>query len=268
MNFELPLLRVDKKEYLEDLQRGKLYLRNNLYYQKLEADNDVRSDPYDGSLPTDGVLESPTINGTPLRNMRLTQGNAYIKCFYHYKQKDVVRINERYYRLTIPEEAKESLMSFGSDHVMIIFSPIVFAYRIDEAALKVGDTSYCKDVEYLDEEGLRNKTIELIAGLNNGEMSDNPIFYKDVKFKDQQEFRVCVHRLINDLLPTKISYGIEYYNIIQEYIDTPYTINTESIEDISSIIELNVLLEHSLIYDCAKRKYMIVKEVQREKDER
>lgn len=261
MNFELPLLRVDKKEYLEDLRRGKLYLRNNLYYQRLEADNEVRSDPNDGSLPTEGIVESPSIDGKTLRNMRITQGNAYIKCFYHYKQEDVVKINERYYRLTIPEEAKQSLMSFGSDHVMVISSPIIFTSRIEEAALKAGDTSHCENVEYFDEKGIRNKTIEFINGLNNGVMTSNPIFCKDIKYKDQQEFRVCVRHLRNDLLSTKISYGIEYYDITQEYIDTPYTINIESIEDISCIIDLKDLIEGSLVIDVVEKRYMLEKVV-------
>ena len=88
--FELPMIRVDGKEYLERLQKGEFFMRSSLYYQGLDGKDTARSDPFDGAIPATGNSGFPfsQLGISDIRNPRIMMGNTFIKCFFYYNKVD------------------------------------------------------------------------------------------------------------------------------------------------------------------------------------
>ena len=109
--FKLPLIRVDSLEYLQKMQAGELFMRNSLYYQALEQDDSVRSDPFDGSLPIEGVVDIPFMKSKDslIHEPRVMTGNTFIKCFYNYSDRDCKKISQEEYSLTISDDSMSEI---------------------------------------------------------------------------------------------------------------------------------------------------------------
>ena len=93
--FEYPLIRFDNRKWLEKLQEGQLYMRPSIFYQQLEDDGEVRSDPYDGSIPlADEKRIMERISGKDTFRERIVLFNRYVKCFYHCSKENLIYSNE------------------------------------------------------------------------------------------------------------------------------------------------------------------------------
>lgn len=179
----LPIVRFSEKKYLEQLQCGELFLRHNMYYQRLESEDTARSDPYDGSLPfpDEGLLSK--IAGEAVFHSRKMSLTAYVICFYHYH---CVKNGHIY----IPEEDKAALLKFKSPYGLIIN-----VQKLEERLAQVYSTKNirlsCDDMHYYSDAELQR----MIGEQHNGKtmLPVPPQYLKSDTFKNQSEYRICVN---------------------------------------------------------------------------
>ena len=130
-----PLIRVDKKEYLEDLQTGNLIMRSNLYYQKMDNDKE-RGDICDGAIYGDYFIPTqlPNMQHLEIANPRIIMGNLFIKSFFQYVDNEVERVGENAYRYSLSSNSQNALTQFkDADSVMIILDTVEFIKQFEDA---------------------------------------------------------------------------------------------------------------------------------------
>lgn len=250
--FEFPLIRFDNRKWLEKLQEGDFYMRNCLYYQSLENDDEARNDPYDGSLPfadVNGVMKQ--LSGKETKNQRLMLLDLFVKCFYYCDEADFVSINESMRKLMFSEKTKRAIREFNVDSAMLIFSPTQFIKQIENVCSSMKEPIVYDKVDYLDEKGYQCKRERLI------DQPDECVrfpFYKDSRFSDQKEFRICVkHPLIqaDEQKP---------YLVLPKTIgNTPYSLDIGHIDD-TCIVSIENLLRNGVIWDYNSQHYYVCEE--------
>lgn len=234
---ELPLIRLDKREYNLSLQKGSLFMMNLMYYQRLESADLERSDRYDGSVPDFSFANDLLINGKQVVNPRFMSLGVFIKCFTQCQKTDLRMINNHLFQLKFNDDTKEAIEGFHVDSALIIASPSLF---LQQLVSKLGETVAYAPVIYLSEKELRDYSEEL---LNKKAIHQNLSFLKNERFKAQQEFRVCVRHIVE---------GIDFEMPIQEIEcsvkDIPYCVEIGEIKN-SKIVPINTLLTDGIIFD-------------------
>lgn len=191
----LPIVRISQKEYLEDLQNGKLFMRNIHYYQRLESEDLARSDPFDGAIPAPGIIpqvlhESSSVSEINLQTARITTFNTYVSCFFGIEPR---QIDSSGRIILLPAIANE-LRRFNCEDAIII-DLNCFARRLEKIVeaeqpnLNYGHITYLSEQDY---------GIEM-SNLTHGMLTSQPMeFLKRNIFANQQEFRISCRR--NDIL--------------------------------------------------------------------
>lgn len=205
--FALPIIRADDKAYLEELQRGELFMRNAIYYQA-DEEKDPRNDTYDSAMPVGDLFSVKTVPkiGT-VKNERLIDFGWYIKCFYQFKPSDIHRKHDGSYCLRMSSESKKWFSELNKEHVIILqtreFIRRFYAYcNLSDLRHAADAVHYLDDVQYKE-----YKQAYICAMLNAFTNKDNnrkiilPTLCKRERFSAQQEVRICVHYSdINDYL--------------------------------------------------------------------
>ncbi len=263
--FELPMLRVDKKEYLERLQAGEFFMRSSLYYQGLDYKDSARSDIFDGCIPAK-VEDFPysEFGISKPENSRLMIGNTFLKSFFIYKENDCHIIQENVYLLTISDDAKNALSNFSEEHVIMIMSPCELVEKVNNICEKESLKLWYSEVEYLDYKEMNKRKIEFLTGKS----MKNPVFYKDVEFKYQQEFRFCIKYPYKNISIIKNKHGIDYQIISQNALYETHTINIGNISNISIIVPLSKILKYPVIVDMNEKKISFLNEEYYERNKR
>ena len=264
--FELPMIRVDDKEYLERLQEGEFFMRSSLYYQTLDGKDTARSDPYDGAIPSGnptGFLFSKLgISG--IRNPRIMMGHTFVKCFFYYGKTDCHQIQDGVYILSMTADARKALSAFTSSHVLLILNPSQLVEQVDQACKKQALKLWYSDAEYLTPEELAQREVEFITG----QSTVHPVFCKNKDFQSQQEFRFCVKMPYKHISESKFLNGIEYQMIDSEAKDETYTLDIGSIKNISCILPMSEMLKYPVVVDTTNKEVSFLREVDYEKIER
>lgn len=260
---EFPLLRVDKKEYLESLLAGEFYMRNSLHYQTIEDKDAARNDPFDGSLPTDEVIDFPNIlgDGTTITRGRLMAGNSFIKCFYSCNTKEVTVIDDHKYLIKIPNVNKKALMDFRSDSVMLVSSPNKLIERISTECQSCGYKLFCGAVCYLNKQQMEEQTIKFIENFINRKKSTHPAFYKDISYAPQKEFRFCIDKDFSFDEKHISKEGVPYFTMDKSLANETTILNIGDISDIACILSFDDLINHPLIVDMKRETIFISEEV-------
>lgn len=225
----LPILLVAKDEYLSLLQSGQIYLKNCLYYQQLEGD-EQRGDKYDSAIP------SSLFSFSDVFNQRLTIPSAYIKSFFQYKPENVKMLSETQLALYIPNDSVDSLKEFSKNtegNALLIWNTNEFVCRLAKKCSELKIRFFFDPVEYMDDIQFANYESTVLP--NTGEQS--MIFNKRKRYEKQQEFRISVFFDIGN--PPDNANRIR----LSESID----FSIKGIEDISTIVNLQEIINEPYI---------------------
>lgn len=263
--FELPMIRVDDKEYLERLQKGEFFMRSSLYYQGLDDDDTARSDPFDGAIPATGnsSFHFSQLGISDVRNLRIMMGHTFIKCFFYYNKMECRKLQEGVYILYLTTGARKALSDFASSYALIILSPAQFVEQVSKACDREGVDLWYSDVEYRTTEELRQIKVDFMMGHYN----KHPSFYKRKDFQNQQEFRFCVRLPYKHISEVKTSNGIEYQLIDSKAKEETYTLKIGSLENISCIMPVSEMLSYPVIVNMNNKVVSFLKEVSYEEIE-
>ncbi len=229
-----PLVRISSKKHIEELRSGQLFLRNNSYYQRMEENDNARSDILDGSIsfPDDGILSS--IAKGEVSNGRIMKLTSYVACFYHFHCEK----NGYFY---VPEEDKHAIREFNRDSALIIDTD-EFEFRVRNACNKEGLPLLMGDVFYISSK----QENEISDRIRTGYVPlfiHTPQFVKSSKFYNQHEYRVSID-YTPDFLMSHINEQILSMNSeeVEELRDSAKTINIGSVDDISEMVTVDELL--------------------------
>lgn len=241
MPVEFPMILVAKKEFLESFQNGNLYMVNSLYYQQMENDDPNRGDKYDGAIKCsiDGyyIIEKPLNDVTEIKLMGLA---SYIKCFFHFKNSDIVYMSNNTYRLSLSKESANEFANFDEEYALMIYDVPKFIERFRKACennRKIANYFYA-DVIYIDDDKYPKYQKEIIEGAlgRKTEGVTNPSFIKRKKYSAQQEFRIVV----------SLELGKPTANAIGFKLPESIGFSMDSIRDISSIVHLKDIVDKSI----------------------
>lgn len=245
--FELPLIRFDNRAFIEKLKQGELYMHSNLYYQGIEEEDETRGDHYDGSVPLSSIKQAKmSITGRVLRHPRMMTLGVFIKCFTECSVNDFVKLNDRLWLLSFPEETKKAIQGFNVDSALIIGSPNKFLSQVKTEAEKQRKSACAGSVEYLTDEELGRVEQGILAG----QCRNVSLIKRDV-YKAQKEYRVCVRHI-----PDGVSFEDKIQDIPKGIADLPYTMNIGEIQE-SYIVPIGTLLSEGIILDTESGDYYI-----------
>lgn len=229
-----PLVRISSKKHIEELRSGQLFLRNNSYYQRMEENDNARSDILDGSIsfPDDGILSSLTKG--EVTNGRIMKLTSYVACFYHFHCEK----NGYFY---VPEEDKHAIREFNRDSALIINTD-EFESRVRNACKKEGLPLLMRDVLYISSKQ-ENEISKHIRTGNVPWFIHTPQFVKSNKFYNQHEYRVSVDYTPNFLV-SQINEQILSMNNeeVEELRNSSKTVYIGSVDDISEMVTVDELL--------------------------
>lgn len=236
------LIRISKKKYLEDLQAGKLFMRNVMYYQRLESTDTVRCDPFDGAIPAPGLVprclqNDSAVSDLNLQTTRFMSFKTYVACFFGIKSDQIDSTGHIVLSAAIVNE----LWKFCCEDALII-DLNRFAKRLSEitdskqAELDFRHVKYLTDEEYI---------FELKCLLQQAHTTQPIEFMKRKIFSNQQEFRIsCKNDLIFRKFQSSSSSVLAISPEMAEQMGNAFiTIDIGSIQDFSCIISLKDLLE-------------------------
>ena len=184
--FELPMIRFDEKVYLERLQRGEFFMRSSLYYQSLDGKDTARSDPFDGAIPSNTLIDFPFSESgvSDIYNPRIMMGHTFIKSFFYYDKTDCHKIQDEIYLLSMKTAAKKALAEFSASYALIILNPSQLVEQVSYTCKKHALKLWYSEVEYLSSQELHKREIEFI----NGHSNIHPVFCKNENFNRNKNF--------------------------------------------------------------------------------
>ncbi|MGS0929535.1 hypothetical protein [Bacillus safensis] len=197
------LLKFSKKEYLEDLRKGKLYLNNFQYFRDVEKKEKRKGqgDAYDLTLKMDNIKwtlsdpESKTIlvNGKGNASMEYKEDyQTHVFCTTGITSDylEIIEEDEKTIRakLVFPEGFKQQILDGFGDHVLII-NPGAFLSAIESA----GHSMASNRVKYRNLDLLYSDRVD-----NFVQGKKERFFEKDNFFKYQNEYRFVFPSLISD----------------------------------------------------------------------
>ena len=232
------VMKFGKKENLEALRRGTVYMKNLQYYIDLEKstdDGDV-GDMFDGLMPIRHVKLSNFATETnelitQFSSRNLTFNLGYCKCpvfcmfilDYRNHTEETLIADVLTVRYDFSEEQRQKLRSFG-DYVLIINNPDEFFARLKKGFLDAG-VSFSRDyVKYYD-----GNTIQHMQDVQK--YNSRIAFWKRSKYSYQQEYRILAFEAeVDDFLSvdigdiSDISYIESSESILGTFIEAEFTV--------------------------------------------
>lgn len=247
--FEIPLIRFDDRKWLEKLQEGQLFMRPSIYYQLMEDDGDVRSDPYDGSIPfADNRRIMKRLSGKETIRERIVMFNRYVKCFYRCTKENLI-YGKGIVKIRFSDSAIKAIQGFDTDSALVILSPSTLIKQISE---RTEDAIWYGDVQYLEEDGY---TKALHSLYKNPSYIDKIPFYKPAKYSKQQEYRICVKHPFDEIDEKKL-----WLDISKDTVNNlSYSMDIGPIKE-SCILSVQNLVQNGILYDSKKDHYYLVDE--------
>ncbi len=178
---------AERKEYLDDIINGKIYMKESGYFRKLE--DNFRGDELDGLYPIDAIKSKVSfvdVEIPPPSSMNVGfVGDDKIPmfCATFYCHDILDKMDDDSYRMKI--DVADELKKFGKYALIIHFGE--FIYRIKEYA-KNHDLYYRYGmINYSDKKFL----MESIMHKTFDEQLD-AFFKKDISYKNQNEWRLIL----------------------------------------------------------------------------
>lgn len=238
------IIKFGKKEHLEALQKGKLYMKNLRYYASLEEDGSGIPDNEEGLFVLDDIafeMKKPGTSVTVLKGtakkmkMDLYISQCPVFCMYSMDIRNLKNISICADRCEISGEfvfdaiQKEKLPKLGN-YALIVLDTEVFKKKLKDC-LNHEKHKYIMDyVKYYE-----NNTLEAVNAVINGE--DRIAFIKrKSKFEHQQEYRLYIKNCS---------------------VDDSLVLDIGDISEITKIVSTNELMDMQLIYKsqyCGKLK--------------
>lgn len=234
-----PIVRFSQKEYLEDLQKGHLFMRNIAYYQQYDKTDTARSDPFDGSLPSFEYIPHPYEEKVIPGSGHFMRFNSFVTCFfrYHHIYNNLV--------VTSPEVSAE-LKTFGCEHALIINTNLFISAL--QSQYDNGVNIRWGDVSYFSESALHAELMKFLLPTQAKRTVFPFEFIKRDTFQQQQEFRVCVRQntpdvncFLNDLHQSYSEFSEETMNLVT---NSTLTVNIGSIKEFSQIVPAEMILNY------------------------
>ena len=241
-------------------------MRSSLYYQALDSKDTARSDPYDGAIPATKPTGSSfsKLGISHIRNPRIMMGHTFIKCFFYYDKTDCHQIQDGFYLLSMTADARKALSEFSSLYALIILKPSQLVEQVSLTCQKEALKLWYSEVEYLTSEELEQRRIEFLTG----QSMIHPVFYKNIDFQSQQEFRFCVQVPYKHISEPKKLNEIEYQIIDLKATEETFTLNIGSLKNISCILPVSEMLNYPIVVDVNNKQISFLREVNYEKIER
>lgn len=166
---------------------------------------------------------------------------SYIKCFFHYRDSNVIHSSKSGLMFSISAESAKELRSFNEDYALLIYNVSEFLARFESVCKQsnlvsdyfYGDVQYVADKDYVRHEV---NLINAVLGKCTENIS-NPVFLKREKYQAQQEFRIAITLKENGFTNSETG------RILYESVD----LTMKGIKDISEIIRLDQLIQNPLI---------------------
>lgn len=240
------LIRFDNKEYLKELQNGKLFLRTCLYYQQYDKSDTARSDSFDGSLPlSKKYLDFSNFGINGISNSRITDPDSFIKCFYMCFNSEYKQINPLTWELSLSDNTINEFKKFGVESALLIFNVYDFINQIKKKCNENKESFLFSPTEYLS--NAEQKEMEETL-FKKGKLQSDVSFFKDNTYNGQKELRVCVkHKVFEKFLkPFKnTNDGNVIYHVSDEFKEQVYTIDIGQIKN-SVIVDTNELFQKKM----------------------
>lgn len=209
------LMKFGTKERLESLQKGSLYMKNLLYFINLEKNNPTSNEGQGDMFEGQSVIYNPIVEIRDYHTKTLVyRGSAELSatsfgyenypvfCMFMLDSRNLVnkKIEDgkviRSYQFT-NEQAERIAREFG-DHALVLFNTAEFIRRV-ENRLKADDIEYVENrVQYYEP-----NDFDYFKDTHSDSLS--AAFWKRRSYSFQQEFRILLHKRVNDHL--RISIG-------------------------------------------------------------
>lgn len=222
------LLKISKRNYLESIHKGKLYMNNLQYFIDLEKRTGIKGigDEQEASRiiikrhelwvsenggeshqieigPAPGIVYDKSSLLHPI--FCLMYKNLILEKFATDEYSGILKLSD--------DEVKDFVSSSDNDYgVLIIFDIETFLDNIYKGAEKNGFQGRHGRIEYRDKR---------LPRLENGYIVPDNTFVKDIRFQNQSEFRIELYKDTKD----------------------PYIFDIGSLENISTITSLNTILQ-------------------------
>lgn len=201
-------VKFGSKKNLQSLQQGKIYMKNALYYRKLEEESQQRGQG-DANEGTTIMFDVPIwINGKRLPNATIMRGSNNIDdvtplfCCSCFKRKDFILKEDGNYYI------KENLLDWSSikedfgDHALVIPYPQEFVSLVKKYCDAHNYDLRWKEIEYVDYSS-ENAHLKLYKN----DLSH--FFIKDSAFSYQKEFRLLLANCFTEEGKDHIGFQLE-----------------------------------------------------------
>lgn len=232
--YVLGFIKITSEEYANDFYNGNIYFNRLQYFMKCEKE-EIRDSHETTIATTKSTISLKTSNNVfeYYFNWQDKESQYYPSyCMYslYIQGKDFLRCN----RVKLNDER---LKKFGT-HAVVIKYVKKFLNKIK---LSEQDFNYSlvRYKEYI------NSTRKIMV-------TGNPVTCKDISFKHQQEFRIYNNSMALTRNP-------DYDGFAEQYYDTKYITNIESLKDIAEICTVDELfngkeISFSMDWNFNKRK--------------
>lgn len=182
------IFKIQKKEWLEDIAMGKLYMKPLNYFRKLE---EGIGDPEEGLLFNMNASDQLEVSVGGIKIEGVIGAKAYvcdtcpIFCCASFTLK---RINNTHYQGIIKKQfLKDFMLEKNASYGIICIPRKFFENKVSEALSKISLNGYFKNVKYSDEREFFKQGEEYKAA-----------FRKRTKFSYQNECRLLVNTNVQD----------------------------------------------------------------------
>ncbi|WP_454920835.1 hypothetical protein [Abiotrophia defectiva] len=217
------LIKFGKKEHLEMLQKGQIYMNTLQFYRKYESSSgdEVVGDASEAILAVEldnvKIIDNETneiVLEIPISKAKIDPGYSRfpVFCLFRFDKRNEVSRGEHYAVLEFTEEQKNKLVEFG-EYALVIKDSDEFDKRLEEALSKANLFFAKGAIEY------RNPNNEDVLE-RFAEGGPAVAFIKREKYGYQSEFRYMVKKEVENHLKLQI----------------------EDISDISEIVPIKTLL--------------------------
>ena len=193
MIIEGALLKIGKKEHLEELIKGNVYFKEANYFRGYEIDKSkdsregkIRINPNDTAFPEDSMLKLISeLNIEELNISHARSGKTPIFCCSVVDENILKKVSEDEYRLS--DEFIKEMTLWGK--TLVIISMKEFCDNINKACSKLGIMPLMVRVLYNQEDNYPNNNDLLEIIRSNKYLA---FFHKTKDYKLQNEFRIVI----------------------------------------------------------------------------
>ena len=199
-----PLVRFSKKDHLQELQQGLMYMRNAGHYRAMQSEsgNTIQGDQLESKLPyysgnhMKKLLSTNNVSSDIVGHWSLMAANTFICCMYAFNESNIINRGENWITLGI-ERGENDLIEFG-DHALVICGVDRFIQSFNNISINYsykqqGHVQYHNLYDHEIADIVTEKYISYLAHTDPKKTILPPEFIKDIKYEYQQEYRFVLN---------------------------------------------------------------------------